>query len=56
VYSAQVTLPTPTPADAQAHAWIGCRGGTEPPYDGLVDDIRIYSRALTPAEITALAK
>lgn len=50
---------TPTSAtpgkDPDAHGWLGCRGGIESFFDGQLDDLRVYSRALTQAEITALA-
>ena len=35
---------------------IGIRGDGSEPYDGAVDDVRIYARALALAEIAALAK
>ena len=38
-----------------ANNWIGRSAFTADPYfDGLVDDFRVYNRALTAAEITAL--
>ena len=38
-----------------ANNWIGKSAFTPDPYfDGLVDDFRVYNRALTAAEITAL--
>jgi large repetitive protein len=42
--------------DPGAHAWLGCRIPTEPTYDGLIDDVRIYSRALSAEEIATLAR
>lgn len=37
--------------------WIGrSQYDTDPYLDGIVDDLRIYDRALSPAEISALAK
>lgn len=52
----EVQLPAPTPADLQAHAWLGCRGGDEPSFDGMLDDVRIYSRALSTTELSAFAQ
>lgn len=43
--------------DASAGVWIGDnppKAGSRP-FQGLMDDVRIYRRALTPAEIAALA-
>jgi hypothetical protein len=52
----EVELATPTPSETSAHAWIGCRGGDEPSFDGLLDDVRVYARALSVAELEALAQ
>ena len=35
--------------------WIGGAAGTNEYFNGAVDDVRLYSRALTPSEISALA-
>ncbi|MEI7909381.1 MAG: LamG-like jellyroll fold domain-containing protein [Verrucomicrobiota bacterium] len=37
------------------HVKFGCWNGRERMWKGAMDEVRIYSRALTPAEITALA-
>jgi prepilin-type N-terminal cleavage/methylation domain-containing protein len=34
-------------------AGIGIGGGWAPPFHGLIDDVRIYNRALSPAEVAA---
>jgi hypothetical protein len=48
--------PPPKPfAHVSAHGWVGCRSSSEVPYDGTIDDLRIYARALDDAEIAALA-
>ncbi len=43
-------------ADDSVSVWIGGNppSGTERPWDGLLDEVRIYGRALTAAEILAL--
>jgi arabinan endo-1,5-alpha-L-arabinosidase len=54
--SAVVTQTTDAPSvDPEAHGWLGCREG-EPPFDGIVDEVRVYDRVLKPEEIAALAK
>lgn len=51
------TATSATPGeDPNAHGWLGCRGGFESFFDGQIDDLRVYSRALTQAEITTLAQ
>lgn len=35
---------------------IGCRGDDTNFFDGIIDDVRVYARALGPTEIAALAK
>jgi arabinan endo-1,5-alpha-L-arabinosidase len=42
--------------DVDAHGWLGCRTPDEPAFDGSVDDVRVYSRALDDPEIAALAQ
>jgi hypothetical protein len=42
--------------DTDAHAWLGCRLATDPTYDGLIDDVRVYARALGVDEIALLAQ
>jgi hypothetical protein len=37
-------------------ARVGCRNPGEKGYDGQLDDLRIYARALSAAEIATLAK
>ncbi len=54
--SAEKILVLPTSVDPKAHAWIGCRGGDEPSFDGALDDLRIYGRTLSAEEIAALSK
>ena len=36
--------------------WIGCRQRSTPSFEGDLDDVRVYNRVLTAAEITALAQ
>jgi hypothetical protein len=43
-------------ADPNAHGRLGCRFPGQSPWDGLVDEVRIYTRALMPAEIATLSK
>lgn len=48
-------LPTPGPAAETAGLILGGhRAGTGRNFDGLIDEVALWSRALTPAEITAL--
>lgn len=42
--------------DPAAHGRIGCRAGLLKVYDGDLDDLRIYGRALSPSEISDLAR
>jgi hypothetical protein len=44
--------------DPSVPAWIGANPvrPSDAPFAGLIDDVRIYARALTEAEIAALAK
>jgi hypothetical protein len=55
----QQTDTTAAPAqildDPQANLRIGCRGDSAYFFVGLIDEVRIYGRALAPAEIAALA-
>jgi hypothetical protein len=39
-----------------ARGRLGCRQPSEPPFDGWLDDVRVYSRALDATEVAALAK
>ncbi|WP_258565324.1 hypothetical protein [Streptomyces sp. WELS2] len=38
-----------TAADATGNGWTAC-------FEGVVDDLRVHGRTLTPAEVTALAQ
>jgi hypothetical protein len=42
--------------DPGAHAWLGCRLPNDFTYDGELDDVRIYSRALSVNELDALTR
>jgi hypothetical protein len=46
---------TATAGNGTANVDIGRRGATENRFNGLIDDLRIYNRALTPTEIRLLA-
>ncbi len=41
--------------DKPAHVRIGCRGDNAGFFDGTIDEVRIYARALTPTEIAILS-
>jgi hypothetical protein len=41
--------------DSQATVRIGCRSDSSSFFVGLIDEVRIYGRALPPAEIAAIA-
>jgi hypothetical protein len=49
--AATAIVADPTPTTIR----IGCRGDDTQFFDGVIDEVRIYSRALSPTEITALA-
>jgi hypothetical protein len=49
---ASVIVPDPIASTIR----IGCRGDESYFWNGLIDEVRVYSRALSDAEITALAK
>jgi hypothetical protein len=48
--------PSPLRPDPAATARIGCRSDGTQSFDGIVDDVRIFDRALTPAEVAELAR
>jgi hypothetical protein len=48
--------PNPLRADPPATARIGCRSDGTQSFDGIVDDVRIFDRALTAAEVATLAR
>jgi hypothetical protein len=52
----QSGVPNPIEADPQATARLGCRSDGAQNIDGIVDDVRLFSRALSAAEIAALAQ
>ena len=54
--TAEVRDPTPPTSLPQAHAWLGCRNTVEDPFDGVIDEVRVYGRALDDAEIAELAR
>lgn len=47
---------TPIVTDTAAKFLVGCNNGAKDYFVGALDDVRIYSRTLTAAEIIALAK
>jgi hypothetical protein len=49
-------VPSVIKADPAATARLGCRSDGTQAFDGIVDDVRIFSRALTPAEVAAVAQ
>ncbi len=55
--SPQVTTPVGTSpgVDPEGHGFLGCRALDQPRFDGMVDDVRVYSRVLGDEEIAALA-
>lgn len=54
-FNGQQALPTRTCSGTIANftlpLWIGRRAGTSVYFDGIIDEVRIYNRALTPEEI-----
>lgn len=42
--------------DSSVPVWIGLNPDGSNPFDGLIDQVRVYNRALSPAEIQALAQ
>jgi uncharacterized protein len=56
VLTGSIATPSAPGIDPVAHGWLGCRFPGEPSYEGTLDDVRVYSRALSATEIAALAK
>ncbi len=59
VNGAQTSAPAAAPGvstDATVSVRIGCKGDGSSYLDGTIDEVRIYSRALSSAEIAALAQ
>jgi hypothetical protein len=52
ILKGQGTLPSIT--STQGQVYIGNRGDNIVAFDGVIDDVRIYSRALSASEVTAL--
>lgn len=52
---AEKTWSTPLIEDKATNVRIGCRGDNAGFFDGTIDEVRIYSRALTPTEIAILS-
>jgi hypothetical protein len=48
--------PNPLRPDPAATARIGCRSDGTQSFDGIVDDVRIFDRALTAPEVATLAR
>jgi hypothetical protein len=46
---------TDGPGPVSTHLLLGSREGAGETFDGVIDDVRIYDRALSPTEIRALA-
>ncbi|MEO9323322.1 LamG-like jellyroll fold domain-containing protein [Nocardioides sp. C4-1] len=45
---------TMTDVGPTTNNWLGRNGFPDPAYDGLMDDVRIYTSSLTPADIAAM--
>ena len=45
----------PLDVEPSAPVWIGANGSLERYFDGMLDDVRVYNRALSGAEVSALA-
>jgi hypothetical protein len=59
INGAQTSAPMPAPSvskDTTVTVRIGCKGDGSAYLDGTVDEVRIYSRALSGAEVAALAQ
>jgi len=41
-------------ANSNVDVWIGMNPSSELPFDGIIDDVKIFNKALTPSEIQAL--
>ena len=52
----QGEAPGPLRFDPDLHVRIGMKGSGEFPFKGLIDDVRIYSRALSAEEVKALVE
>ncbi len=52
---AQKSWPSALTEDATTNVRIGCRGDNAAFYDGIIDEVRIYARALTPTEVALLS-
>ncbi len=54
--ASQPGVPDPLLPDPAASARMGCRSDGTQPFDGILDDVRAYARALSPEEIAELAR